>query len=1775
MARIKMALLSATATLLLFCWLRGSIVKAEECTQGFSIVTPEVAAPGRTTAVLVTLHDTEASQPVNVTLRLVSDRVEEVTQLLAEVNQEIRGHGIVPLPVPAEATGSCILQTLVNCSSADDCSLQSSSELRLVGSVRDIIIRPARNAYRPGETVFFWVLALDHDLRVATDIIGSVFVRNPAGTKVALWEEVALDEGVKSFSMALSEEAQLGNWQVQVQVESAVFTSDLNVSLVGWPAGVAIPEVAMAEEHYVELRFGHEMRRLYKPGLPFVGKVEAVSTEKSVRVRVKVYDNTTAIYSQDIEITSGEGTFVVPAILADSEIIILQAELVSVGSKEIDSHYVLAREPVRKWNSSSDCYLLIEGLEHTLQPDEEAHVAVLSTCPCERDLHYVVTTEGHVTYWSQALRPDSVDDAPPTQMIDGAAICRLNFSFIVQAVMAPVSNLLVYYVTDSGEPISDVISFDVKLLLRQVSVRVEERKYWYPAQLMNVEVKAEPGALVCLIGGHAGTEGKGVAAIRQSKARHRGSSSRELDFAAAGMAFFQRRCVRQGGPWSESSTQLYRQGGSAPSSSAIQRRHSSVVGSTTIDQLWLWKCFNYSEDMAHHSLTITAPQEPGKWSLWALTLSPSVGLRFSSPQSVTVFRPLQVDFKLPASLRVGEAVEVDVKIGNNINSCMDVTALLALSEGAHFLSNGMLYVTEKLRLGPHGATSLVVRVVVTSPGLKNMTVEVSGYGSESCRESGTSPGNSSLVGSILRSAAMLVHPEGLVRTDTESAYFCANENVVISTSENFRYEFVSAPRNRAGIVFEVKVAQGAHIALSDVRYTSDRMYQVVLGDAGNTMSWIGRGKHGFGVRLVSISTPHLLSETSFRTLWVTWDRGTVAVGQGPLLHNSTLLKWRMDKKLKVQHIGFASGWGHMAEFRIWNYNDEAGFSQVLHLDVPRSVVPGSEQGTLLIAGGLALPVSTQSRQPGLGLGLGESTSLAAVVSTFTPLLVLEHMAEQGNNSNTNPVDREEVIHWLSTQLQTLLRFMKPNYSFGDHHRLGSHSNTVNVLELLSKTQSYTSVDPVLVSGIKRWIQQRQADDGSFSPLPTDSTTAVPRNFSDAHVLDSQVEMTAETLVTLLQVGLENEADWESMLRARYFLERSVFRIDSPCPLSLMTYALVLGKSELSGIALDRLRNASTNEEGDFGWQHPPPSKDAPDWLYEEGAGRHRKEPIMTSVGEYKASLYALMTYSHMGDLKAAEPVARYLFYRSHLLDRHTELLYSAVKAFSMFSWLALDRHRALTVSLATSGMELTDTLELRPDSPLQSLQLPSLPTKVFVYATGAGCATVQGRVSYSTYSPSSHTPLLDLWAGIEDEAIPGHNSVDELEGKLPVLRLKTCFRWKGEEPSGVLRLEVTLFSGFKLISVSPVIIDSSGNMADIHHGSRADKIWFVLANVSNTCALCARYTVRSVFVVGSLRPAFARVYPAGRSDLGAETFFHTRRGSPLLDGLTDDDLITWFGKTGAGEPQLSSNFSEMCECGQTCPTPEDNTRVDSGDNISPPITNMDATNVIVFSNQTEDTTLEHEAVSETAFTATTESSIEVSNVSHNILDTTTAFTAESTENVKTGPLQTNNHTITLKDFTKTDTDGNLTRQNNKTVSQVTFHSVPNAILGSSITKINTNIKKTQLESPNKSSSQRLQMAAPQSTSVAVTEATRPQQQARYINKERQHIASEILPPALTTEQTSPPQHGGLEGSDKLFVLDRDTLWGMLREVVHVELDKKQPTLEDASRSEHSEKTDFD
>ncbi|GBP40636.1 hypothetical protein EVAR_32678_1 [Eumeta japonica] len=61
-----------------------------------------------------------------------------------------------------------------------------------------------------------------------------------------------------------------------------------------------------------------------RSGFRQTASVEAMSTEKRVRVRVKLYDDKTDIYSQDIDMSSGEGGFVVPTVMADAPYVNLQ-----------------------------------------------------------------------------------------------------------------------------------------------------------------------------------------------------------------------------------------------------------------------------------------------------------------------------------------------------------------------------------------------------------------------------------------------------------------------------------------------------------------------------------------------------------------------------------------------------------------------------------------------------------------------------------------------------------------------------------------------------------------------------------------------------------------------------------------------------------------------------------------------------------------------------------------------------------------------------------------------------------------------------------------------------------------------------------------------------------------------------------------------------------------------------------------------------------------------------------------------------------------------------------------------------------------------------------------------------------------------------------------------------------------------------------------------------------------------------------------------------------
>lgn len=53
---------------------------------------------------------------------------------------------------------------------------------------------------------------------------------------------------------------------------------------------------------------------------------------------------------------------------------------------------------------------------------------------------------------------------------------------------------------------------------------------------------------------------------------------------------------------------------------------------------------------------------------------------------------------------------------------------------------------------------------------------------------------------------------------------------------------------------------------------------------------------------------------------------------------------------------------------------------------------------------------------------------------------------------------------------------------------------------------------------------------------------------------------------------------------------------------------------------------------------------------------------------------------------------------------------------------------------------------------------------------------LQGTITYSTYAPKPENTLLNIQAAIIEEIRPERSSIEDLQGNLPTLIIKTCFK---------------------------------------------------------------------------------------------------------------------------------------------------------------------------------------------------------------------------------------------------------------------------------------------------------------------------------------------------------------------------------------------------------------
>lgn len=92
-------------------------------------------------------------------------------------------------------------------------------------------------------------------------------------------------------------------------------------------------------------------------------------------------------------------------------------------------------------------------------------------------------------------------------------------------------------------------------------------------------------------------------------------------------------------------------------------------------------------------------------------------------------------------------------------------------------------------------------------------------------------------------------------------------------------------------------------------------------------------------------------------------------------------------------------------------------------------------------------------------------------------------------------------------------------------------------------------------------------------------------------------------------------------------------------------------------------------------------------LCERALWKIRSVSVSVSIDEFKASLYCLMIYSAKRELKSSEPIVRYLYYRTKILDTYPEVRACVCDDGKLFEIVRLFLRSRFYFAASVSGRE--------------------------------------------------------------------------------------------------------------------------------------------------------------------------------------------------------------------------------------------------------------------------------------------------------------------------------------------------------------------------------------------------------------------------------------------------------------------------------------------------------
>ncbi|XP_078666355.1 C3 and PZP-like alpha-2-macroglobulin domain-containing protein 8 isoform X2 [Branchiostoma floridae x Branchiostoma belcheri] len=1135
-----------------------------------------------------------------------------------------------------------------------------------------------------------------------------------------------------------------------------------------------------------------------------------------------------------------------------------------------------------------------------------------------------ILEEGVIKFINGTNRQDTSTD-PPMEMPE---VCETRIQVLVTHAMAPLSRVVVYYIRPNGEGVADSMQLEVEPEFESKVVLSLPYNETLPGDRVDIAVKSKPGSCVCMA-----SVDKSVYLLRPGFQLTKEMIFRELETFDVTQGetdepywwgYSARR--RRSSVWrnfihTRDAMYAFMETGLQVMTDVVSLNHrqdrnnwfqtDSLIGSVSsftmsmfhdgvpnaekrkrvfFPETWIWQCFNVSSTRKHETVTMTAPDAITSWVTEAFSMSETHGLSLAAPVTLRTYKPFFVDFTLPYSVIRREQVKIPLSIYNYLEYCTEVHVTVKVPPGVSFLNQKTGKQLRKVCVGRNQVEHTSVAMVFEELGNMEITAYAEAFVDQRCCEGERSDSWDSepyvRVGLDQVARKIEVEAEGTQKSYTHSVYFCPNERIHISTPNKYEYQYVKKPTETTIFTFATKASNDVHLSLSARPTDMPSMYEIVIGGWQNTQSWVTRSKQGD--HLVTVPTPEILSWHEFRAFWLSWTDGVIEVGYGiEPTNDSLIMTWVDPDPLPVKYIGFSTGWGSLGEFKIWRREDTDGtYSEVFHLGLPLNTIPGSERAEATMIGDVMGPTLTNLHDLlKLPFGCGEQNMIHFAPNVF----VMKYLERTGQLSWE--VEEEATTYLVKGyQRQLTYRRYDGSYSaFGNRDSQGSMWLTSFVLKSFSQARSFIYIDPAELEKPLEWIISQQAPDGFFPPLGQ----LINKDLQGG--LQGRVSLTAYVVTTLLEMGISSKEVNKAINYARKFLEENVNTVEDPYTAALVAYALTTLRSTHGPTAVKKLNTMAIKTDSFTHWSLYGGQEETEKLLqFKDGLGQS------VSSAEVEMTAYALLTYVAMGDVASAMPVVKWLSQQRNNLGgfSSTQDTCVALQSLSEYAILAYIGGVNLNISLASTNLDFNKFFSLDSENHevLQTAEIPSIPTRLFVSATGEGCGLMQIDVTYNIPDPSTHPTFhLDIKTSekLRHDRVKGRSKRSENEVSNIItnpgdykVTIEACARWLPPGASNMAVLEVSLLTGFE------ADIESLEKLIHDQHAKRYEvdgrKVFFYFDEIPSQCLTCVSFEAFRIFVVGKVQPMPVRVYDYYEPSFEAVTFYNISQSQLLQTALCED-----------------------------------------------------------------------------------------------------------------------------------------------------------------------------------------------------------------------------------------------------------------------------------------------